>query len=54
MEVIVDAVPIVMQCPGERAIPSSIPRHEQSSKFPAQRSAQYFHASVPLPSVVPS
>ena len=43
-----------MQCPGERAMPSSIPRQAHSSRFPAQRSAQYFHASVPLPSVVPA
>jgi hypothetical protein len=33
--VIVDAVPIVMQCPGLRAIPSSISFHSQSLMFPA-------------------
>jgi hypothetical protein len=53
MAVMVEAVPIVMQCPGERAMPSSICRHWHSSRLPAQRSAQYFQASVPLPRVVP-
>ena len=48
---IVDAVPIVMQVPNERAMPSSISRHAHSSSVPARRSAQYFHTSVPEPSV---
>src|SRR5687768_12570010 len=43
--VIVEAVPMVMQWPGERAMPSSIWRHWQSLTLPAQRSAQYFQAS---------
>ena len=46
---IVEAVPIVMQVPGERAMPSSISRQAQSSIVPARSSAQYFHASLPLP-----
>ena len=51
--VIVLAVPIVMHVPGERAMPASMLRQWQSSRFPAQRSAQYFQTSVPLPSRVP-
>src|SRR5215813_7101615 len=43
---IVDAVPIVMQVPNERAIPSSISLHAQSSRRPARFSAQYFQTSV--------
>ena len=41
--VIVEAVPIVMQCPGERAMPSSISRQSLSLILPARSSAQYFH-----------
>ena len=48
-DVIVDAVPMVMQCPGERAMPSSISSHCSSVMFPARFSAQYFHTSEPLP-----
>ena len=50
---IVDAVPIVMHVPNERAMPSSISRHAQSSMVPARFSAQYFHTSLPLASVWP-
>jgi hypothetical protein len=53
MQDMVEAVPMVMQWPGERAMPSSMPRQTHSLMLPAQRSAQYFQASVPLPSVVP-
>ena len=49
-DVIVDAVPIVMQCPGDRAIPSSMPCHCSSPRLPARFSAQNFHTSEPLPS----
>ncbi len=49
-EVIVDAVPIVMQCPGDRAMPSSISLHCASVMLPARFSAQNFHTSDPLPS----
>jgi len=52
-DVIVDAVPMVMQVPNERAMPSSISRHEHSSSVPARRSAQYFHTSVPEPRISP-
>ncbi len=38
--VIVEAVPIVMQCPCERAIPSSSSRHAHSLRAPAWRSSQ--------------
>ena len=46
---IVDAVPIVMHVPKDRAIPSSISRQLHSSSVPARRSAQYFHTSLPEP-----
>ena len=48
-DVIVDAVPIVMQCPGERAMPSWSSSHCRSLMLPARFSAQYFHTSEPLP-----
>ncbi len=51
--VMVEAVPIVMQCPGERAMPSSISPHARSSMRPARFSSQYFHTSLPLPRVWP-
>lgn len=51
--VIVDAVPIVMQCPGERAMPFSIPVQSACVMFPQRSSAQYFHVSEPLPSTTP-
>ena len=47
--VMVDAVPIVMQCPGERAMPSSTSCQSFSVIFPARNSAQYFHVSEPEP-----
>ncbi len=50
---IVEAVPIVMQVPGERAMPSSISRQAQSSSVPARSSIQYFQTSLPLPSTWP-
>ncbi len=49
----VDAVPMVMQWPAERAMPSSISSQACSSMLPARSSAQYFHESLPLPSVLP-
>jgi hypothetical protein len=52
MQAMVDAVPMVMQVPAERAMQFSISFHSPSQRFPAQRSAQYFQASVPLPKVV--
>jgi hypothetical protein len=48
-DVIVDAVPIVMQCPAERAMPSSICCHSSSPRLPARRSAQNFQTSLPEP-----
>ncbi len=51
--VMVDAVPIVMQVPNDRAMPFSISPNSLSVMFPARSSAQYFHASLPLPSVSP-
>jgi hypothetical protein len=52
-DVIVDAVPIVMQCPGDRAIPFSISCQSCSVIAPARRSAQYFQVSDPDPKIVP-
>ena len=49
-EVMVDAVPMVMQWPGERAMPSSSSCHCCSVTLPARFSAQYFQTSDPLPS----
>lgn len=45
----VDAVPIVMQCPGDRASPLSSSVISQSPMRPARLSSQYFHMSVPDP-----
>src|SRR3546814_9922825 len=49
----VDAVPMVMQWPGERAMPSSTPCQSSSVILPARSSAQYFQVSEPEPSVWP-
>src|SRR4030095_9414784 len=51
--VMVEAVPIVMQWPGLRAMPSSISDHSQSLMLPAFFSAQYFQTSLPLPKTFP-
>src|SRR5581483_4156506 len=51
--IMVAAVPIVMQVPADRAIPSSISAQARSSMLPARSSAQYFHESLPLPRVLP-
>ena len=51
--VMVIPVPMVMQMPGERAMPPSISRHWHSVMVPARSSAQYFQASLPLPRVSP-
>src|SRR3546814_2692759 len=45
-DVMVEAVPIVMQCPNERAMPASTSCHARSSIVPARNSAQYFHESL--------
>ena len=52
-EVIVDAVPIVMQCPGEEAIACSTSSQSACVMFPARSSAQYFQTSDPEPKVSP-
>ena len=52
-EVIVDAVPMVMQWPGERAMPFSISVHASSVRLPARFSAQYFQTSDPEPRYSP-
>lgn len=48
-----EAVPIVMQWPGERARPLSSSAISQSPIRPARFSSQYFHMSVPEPRVSP-
>ena len=52
-EVIVEAVPIVMQCPGDEAIRSSAEDQSSSVIVPARSSSQYFQTSEPEPSVWP-
>ena len=49
----VAAVPIVMQVPNERAMPSSISSQSSSVMRPARFSSQYFQTSEPEPSVWP-
>ncbi len=51
--VMVDAVPITMQKPGERAMPFSMAFQSSAVMLPAQRSAQNFQPSDPLPSGCP-
>jgi hypothetical protein len=51
--VMVEAVPIVMQWPGERAMPCSISAQSASLILPARSSAQYFQTSLPEPSAPP-
>src|SRR3954454_23844719 len=51
--VIVDAVPIVMQWPGDRAMDASISSSSDSDKEPARRSAQNRQTSEPDPSTWP-
>src|SRR3977135_2886906 len=52
-EVMVDAVPIVMQWPCERAMPSSISAQSFSVIVPSRSSAQYLRESLPEPSTCP-
>ena len=51
-DIMVAAVPMVMQVPGERAMLSSISCQSFSVIVPARSSAQYFQLSEPEPSVV--
>ena len=53
MVVIVEAVPIVMQVPAERAMPASMSFHCCSVMLPASFSAQYFQTSEPEPRMLP-
>ena len=52
-EVMVEAVPIVMQWPGDEAIRSSTDSQSASVIRPARSSSQYFQTSEPEPSVEP-
>ena len=49
----VEAVPMVMQWPGERAMPHSRSASSHSPACPARTSSQTFHMSVPLPTAWP-
>ena len=49
----VEAVPMVMQCPSERAMPSSISAHSSSVIVPARRSCLVFPQSLPRPERLP-
>ncbi|MBM7173877.1 hypothetical protein JQK87_37055, partial [Streptomyces sp. G44] len=49
----VEAVPVVVQCPGERAFPLSSSVSPQSPMTPARCSSHYFPMSVPAPGVSP-
>ena len=53
MDAIVDAVPIVMQCPLERAMQPSAKKHSSSVIRPARISASNFHTCVPDPTSCP-
>jgi hypothetical protein len=52
-DIMVAAVPMVMQVPCERAIPCSISRQSASVMLPARFSSQYFQVSEPEPSTFP-
>ncbi len=51
--IMVAAVPMVMQVPNERAIPSSTSCQSCLVIVPARSSSQYFQLSEPLPSGLP-
>ncbi len=53
IDVIVEAVPMVMQVPCERAMPASMSFHCWLVMLPASFSAQYFHTSEPEPRMLP-
>ena len=50
--IMVEAVPMIMQVPNERAMPSSISLQSCSPMLPARFSSQYFQTSEPEPSVL--
>ena len=54
IDIMVAAVPIVMQVPWERAMPPWTPSHSSSVTLPARRSSQYFQASEPEPRTRPA
>jgi hypothetical protein len=49
----VEAVPMVMHMPGERAMPLSMSFQSWTVMLPAFSSAQYFQLSEPEPSTCP-
>ena len=51
--IMVAAVPMVMQVPGVRAMPSSISSQSLRVMLPTFSSAQYFQVSEPLPRLLP-
>ena len=54
IDIMVEAVPIVMQVPYDRAIPPCTPSHCSLPMLPARLSSQYFQTSVPEPSFCPA
>ena len=52
-DAIVDAVPIVMQCPSERDMQPSAKKHSSCVIRPASRSSSQRHTAVPEPTSVP-
>ena len=53
IDAIVDAVPIVMQCPLDRAMHPSANAHSSWVIRPASRSSSQRHTAVPEPTSVP-
>ena len=53
IDIMVAAVPMVMQVPNERAMPFSISLQSSSLMRPARFSSQYFHTSEPDPRMRP-
>ncbi len=52
-DVMVEAVPISLQCPAEGLAADSSSSKSASVIFPARSSSAYFHVSVPTPSCLP-
>ena len=53
IDIIVEAVPITMQVPADRAKPDSRLFQSSSDRLPARRSACSLNTSVPEPRVLP-
>ena len=53
MVAMVEAVPMVLQCPAERLLAASASRNSDRGRVPARTSSDRRQTSVPLPSVLP-